>query len=57
MKRPKNWRKGQTIFNFFEWLHTNKHLATNQNKRMADPFHITDEVWDKLYDEFLKENK
>jgi hypothetical protein len=50
--RPKDWRKGQTIFNFLEWLR-NKGFGTIQSSRMADPFYIGDEEWDKLYSEYL----
>ena len=57
MKKPTGWRKGQTIFNFLEWLKHSKDLDTNQNIRMADPFYITDEHWDRYYKEFLNENR
>ena len=26
MQRPKGWRKGQTIFNFLEWLYVKKEI-------------------------------
>lgn len=55
MKTPPNWRQGQTIFNFLEWLHTHKGYSGNQNARMADPFHIPDEKWEELEKEFLAE--
>lgn len=55
IKTPPRWRKGQTLFNFFEWL-TTKGYAQNQSLRMADPFHIPDEALDKLYNAFLKEH-
>ncbi len=48
------WRKGQTIFNFLEWLHENKSVSLNQSQRMADPFYLSDADWDKCYEEFLK---
>ena len=57
IKTPRYWRKGQTIFNFLEWLSDKKKYGTNQNSRMADPFHIPDDEWDKLYKEYLKLNK
>jgi len=47
-----HWRKGQTVFNFLEWLQTDKGYESNQNPRMADCFHITDDEFDKLWDEF-----
>lgn len=56
MKTPKRWRKGQTIFNFLEWL-GNKGIPLNQHQRMADPFHLSDDEWDKYYEEFLTENE
>lgn len=53
MKTPKNWRKGQTIFNFLEWLRIEKKYTAEQSARMADPFYLTDEDYDKLMNEFL----
>lgn len=53
---PTNWRKGQTIFNFLEWLQAVKRYAANQSYRMADTFHIPDEEFDKLWSEYCKEN-
>ena len=55
VNKPTGWRKGQTIFNFLEWLRTKKNMVSTQNNRMADPFHISDEDWDKYYEEFLNE--
>lgn len=57
MKKPKGWRKGQTIFNFLEWLRVEKGIPGNQTFRMADPFYISDENWDKWHKEFLNLNK
>ena len=56
MRRPKDWRKGQTIFNFLAWL-TEKGYATPNPKRidMADPYYIGDEAWDRYYKKFLEE--
>ena len=45
-------RKGQNMFNFLEWLHAVKGIPTNQNSRMADPFHISDEDWEKYMVEY-----
>ena len=53
---PDNWRIGQTLFNFCEWL-TFKGYSSNQSSRMADTFHIPDEEIMELYKEFLKINK
>ena len=54
MDKPTGWRTGQTIFNFLEWLSIKGYAQGNQNGRMADPFHLSDEDWDKYYKEFLK---
>lgn len=54
---PKGWRKGQTIFNFLEWLHKEKGYENDTQiqglERMADPFYIEDTEIDRLYDEFI----
>jgi hypothetical protein len=52
IKIPTNWRKGQTIFNFLEWLATEKEVPTNQSSRMADVFHLSDEVLEKYIKEY-----
>lgn len=60
---PKNWRKGQTIFNFLEWLRVEKGFNQEDGElimsdtRMADPFYIVDEELDKYYEEFLKQHE
>ena len=51
------WRKGQTIFNFLEWLKVEKSVSGNQNARLADPFHVPDKDWDKHWGEFMEEYK
>lgn len=51
----KGLRKGQFVFNFLEWLKFEKKYDTNQQTRMADPFHIPDQEWDILMAEFMKE--
>lgn len=53
IKIPKGWRKGQTIFNFLEWLKT-KGYDNEQSSRMADPFHIENSTLEKLYEEYIK---
>lgn len=50
--RP-GWRKGQTIFNFLEWLRIEKELDANQGDRLADTFHISDADFDKYWEEYL----
>ena len=51
IKIPKDFRKGQTIFDFLEWLKVEKGMEGNQNYRLADTFHISD----KEFDVYLKE--
>ena len=54
LDKPKSWRKGQFLFNFLEWLRTEKSVPSNQSDRLADTFHISDEDFDKYYDEYIK---
>lgn len=54
MNVPKNWRQGQFIFNFLEWLNL-KGVPTNQSDRMADPFYLSDYEWFKYLEEYQKE--
>lgn len=56
-ERPKGWRKGQTVFNFLWWLQWSKGYSMEvyaKDSRMADPFHIDDATFEKMYEEFLK---
>ena len=50
---PKDLRKGQFMFNFLEWLRNEKGISGNQNARLADSFHLSDDEWDKYLKEFL----
>lgn len=52
---PKGWRMGQSIFNFLEWLKRERGYMGEflHEGRMADPFHISDDDFQKLYAEFL----
>ena len=52
MKRPKDWRKGQTVFNFLEWVCVTGKGVHNQSMRMADPFYVSDEDWDNWWEEY-----
>lgn len=52
-QRPKNWREGQTIFNFLEWLGT-KGVPKNQNARLHDTFHLSDEEMAVYWKEFIQ---
>jgi len=54
LKPPTSWRKGQTIFNFLEWLRIEKGFNGNQSVRMADPFHLSDKEFDKYIKEYNK---
>jgi hypothetical protein len=57
MKTPVGWRKGQTIFNFLDWLGRKGYSHNHtQSHNMVDPFYIRDEDWDKFYEQFLEEN-
>lgn len=53
LKIPRGWREGQTIFNFLEFCQA-KGVHRNQNARLADTFHLSDEEFDKLLEEFNK---
>ena len=57
MKKPQNWRMGQTVFNYLDWLGQKGYCSLNQSQRMANSFYLSDEDWDKYYEEFLKEVK
>ncbi len=46
-------RIGQQIFNFLEWLHTEKNIGTNQCTRIADPFFIEDEKLIAYWKEYI----
>jgi hypothetical protein len=58
---PEGWRKGQTLFNFLEWLAKERGYEDDppilgmNNTRMADPFYIEDNKLDALYEEFILE--
>lgn len=54
---PKGWRIGQFMFNFFQWLKTEKSYPAVESYRMADPFHISDDEFEKLLEEYLKNNE
>ena len=50
---PKDWRIGQLLFNFGEWLATVKGHPTNQSYRMADMFHLSDKEFERLFEEYV----
>ena len=54
IKIPENWRRGQFMFNFLEFLRA-KGVPTNQSYRLADTFHLSDEDWDKYLEEFFNQ--
>lgn len=51
---PEDWRDGQTIFNFLEWLKNEKGVDGNQNARLADTFHLSNEQLQAYADEYSK---
>lgn len=54
---PNDWRVGQLLFNFMEWLAVEKKLDTNQSNRMADTFHLSDTDFADYYQEFFNKIK
>lgn len=54
MKVLKDLRKGQNIYNFLSWLHSDKGLYALPGTTLADPFNISDEDWDSYYEEYLE---
>ena len=54
IETPPNWRLGQTIFNFLEWL-AKERIIPSTLGRMGDPFFISDELWQVQYEKFLKD--
>lgn len=55
IKVPKDWRKGQTLFNFLEWLNVKKEISPNQSYCLADTFHLSDEELEEYIKEYEKE--
>ena len=53
IKTKRGIRKGQELFNFLEWLHTEKGYRSVPRK-IADTFHIQDEELGKLWKEYNK---
>lgn len=51
---PTDWRKGQTVFSFLQWMRDKGHGDSSEGRRMADPFHVPDTDLDRLYEEFLE---
>lgn len=49
---PKGWRKGQTVFNFLQWLATDEGEMT-VGSRLADTFYIEDDEFDEKWEKFL----
>lgn len=52
-RKPEQWRIGQTIFNFLEWLKQAKYINGDQSGRLADTFYISDKDMEKYYNEYL----
>lgn len=48
------WRKGQSLFNFLEWLREEKGIPSETPYgRIADPFHLSNEQWDAYLAELV----
>lgn len=52
---PEEFRKGQAIFNFLEWLAVKKGVNKNQNHRLADTYYLLDKDFDKFYREYFNQ--
>lgn len=55
---PRGWRQGQTLFNFLWWLQSEKGYQPELGShgcRMADPFHIPDDRFEMLFEEYLEQ--
>jgi len=53
-EKMQDYRKGQFIFNFLEWLAVDKGVNKSQNSRLADTFHLSDKEFDEYYEEYLE---
>ena len=53
---PKDWRIGQFIFNFLEWLADKGYAPRDNVARLSDPFHLSDNELLNYWKKFLKEN-
>lgn len=57
LKIPKDWRIGQTIFNFLAWLNREEEHQIKDlfclSDRMYDPFHFSDTEFKTKYKEFI----
>jgi hypothetical protein len=55
IKKVNEWRIGQTLFNFFEWLRESKGFPKGQmGERCADIYSISDEDFENYYQEYLE---
>lgn len=52
LDKPEELRIGQNIENFLMWLHYEKGHPAKDGIR-ADVYHMTDEVFEKYYTEYL----
>jgi len=55
IKPKKGTRKGQTLFNFLEWLYRIKGYKATPRK-VADTFTLPNEELDELWKEYKKNN-
>lgn len=56
IQTPPGWRKGQTIFNFLEWLLRHGEHPNQAGSRAADTFYMTDKAFDLAWKHFLAEH-
>ena len=54
---PKDWRIGQFIFNFLEWLGQKGYAPLTWSSRMGDPFNINDDKFIEYWQEYLQEGE
>lgn len=52
----KKLRKGQSLFDFLEWIATEKKIETNQSHRLADTFYLPNDQMDRYLKEYKKLN-
>lgn len=54
IKIPKDFRLGQIVFNFLEWLNKQHEIDTDGESRMADPFYLSDDRMIELWHQYLQ---
>ena len=51
---PKDFRLGQTLFEFLSWMRTYEDIAQEEDSRMADPYYLTDDRMIELWHKYLQ---